>query len=146
MKIRKSMVAAAAAVALGGAGAVVIPTVASAQSASHTLTFVSVTKKSIMFTKTSGGAQDTDVNAKGKTVGFDMLYFTATSSTTGSGDATVDTTGGFLYATFTVNLKTGAVSNGKVTGGTGAFTGATGTLMAKAISKTKTAVTITYTT
>jgi hypothetical protein len=31
-----------------------------------------------------------------------------------------------------------------VTGGTGAFAGATGTIKAKAISKTKTAVTITY--
>ncbi len=35
-------------------------------------------------------------------------------------------------------------SNGKVTGGTGAFAGATGTIKAKDISKTKTAVTITY--
>jgi hypothetical protein len=55
---------------------------------------------------------------------------------------TGDFTGGFRYGTATVNLSTGAVSNGKVTGGTGSFTGATGTITAKAISNTKTAITI----
>ena len=40
----------------------------------------------------------------------------------------------------------GAITNGKVTGGTGSFAGATGTIKAKAISGTKHAVTITYST
>jgi hypothetical protein len=53
--------------------------------------------------------------------------------------------GGFLYGTGTVNIKTNKFSNGKVTGGTGPFAGATGTITTKTISKTKTAVTITYT-
>jgi hypothetical protein len=56
----------------------------------------------------------------------------------------VSSPGGFLYGTFTISLKTGAISNGKVTGGTGAFAGATGTIKAKDLSSTKTAVTITY--
>ena len=73
-----------------------------------------------------------------------MLYFAATSPTSVAVNATVDTKGGFLYGTFTLNLKTGAVTNGKVTGGTGAFKGATGTIKAKTISNTKHAVTITY--
>ena len=60
-----------------------------------------------------------------------MLYFAAASATTGNVNVTVDTTGGFLYGTFTVNFKTGATSNGKVTGGTGSFVGATGTIKAK---------------
>jgi hypothetical protein len=40
----------------------------------------------------------------------------------------------------------GAVSNGKVTGGTGAFKGATGTITAKNLNKagTRTAVKVTY--
>ncbi len=59
-------------------------------------------------------------------------------------NATVETNGGFLYGTFTLSLKTGAVTNGKVTGGTGAFAGATGTIKATTISSTKHAVTITY--
>jgi hypothetical protein len=58
----------------------------------------------------------------------------------------VSSPGGFLYGTFTISLKTGAISNGKVTGGTGAFAGATGTIKAKSLNATQTkhAVTITY--
>jgi hypothetical protein len=147
VKIRKSFAAAGVA-ALIGAGALALPAAASANSATHTLKFISVTKKSVSFTKTTGGQQDTDVNAAGKTVGFDMLYFSATSSTTGNLNVTVDTTGGFLYGTATVNFSTGAVTNGKVTGGTGSFAGATGTFKTKNLNKagTRTAVTITYST
>jgi hypothetical protein len=59
-----------------------------------------------------------------------------------------DPDGGFLYGTATVSNKTGAVTNGKVTGGTGSFKGATGTIKAKALNKsgTRHAVTITYST
>jgi hypothetical protein len=147
LKIRTS-IAAAGAVALLGAGAIVLPAVASASSATHTLKFISVTKNSTMFTKTSGAQQDTDVNTANKTVGFDMLYFTATSATAGAVNITGDFNGGFLYGTGTINFKTGAFSNGKVTGGTGAFAGATGTIKAKNLNKagTRTAVTITYST
>jgi hypothetical protein len=148
MKIRTSIAAAGAAVVLGTTGALVLPAVASAHSTTHTLKFISVTKQSIMFTKATGGQQDTDVNAVGKTVGFDMLYFKSVSATTGNVNVTVDTTGGFLYGTLTVNFKTGAISNGKVTGGTGSFVGATGTITAKNLNPagTRTAVTITYST
>jgi hypothetical protein len=54
-----------------------------------------------------------------------------------------DTKGGFLYGTVTTTDK-GMTFKGKVTGGTGPFKGATGTITAKAISSTKTAVTIVY--
>ena len=146
MKLRTSLAAAGTAVILGTAGAVVLPAVASAHSGAQTLKFISVTKKSIMLTKTSGAQQDTDLSATGKIVGFDMLYFAAASATTGAVNATVDTAGGFLYGTLTVNFKTGAITNGKVTGGTGAFAGATGTIKAKNLNKagTRTAVTVTY--
>jgi hypothetical protein len=109
---------------------------------------VQILRKGVVgFTKTTQGQQDTDVNTAGKTVGFDELYVAGNPSTgTGAVNATVDTTGGLLYSTFTVNFKTGAVTAGKVTGGTGAFAGATGTFKAKALNKagTKYAVTITY--
>jgi hypothetical protein len=144
MKVRTSMIAAGAAVVLGTTGALVLPAVASAHSASTTLKFVSVEKASVFFGKTALAQQDTDVNAKGKTIGFDELYVAVVSATTGNVNITGDISGGFLYGTGTINLKTGAFTNGKVTGGTGAFKGATGTIKAKAISKTKTAVTITY--
>ena len=144
MKLRTSLAAAGAAVVLGTTGALVLPAVASAHSATHTLKFIAVQKATVSFTKTTGANQETDVNAAGKTVGFDMIYFAATSATSGAVNITVDTTGGFLYGTATVSVKTGAITNGKVTGGTGSFAGATGTIKAKDLSSTKTAVTITY--
>ena len=144
MKVRTSIIAAGAAAVLGATGALALPAVASANSATHTLKFISVTKKSVQFTKTTIGQQDTDVNAAGKTVGFDMLYFAVTSATTANVNVTVATNGGFLYGSGTINFKTNAFSNGKVTGGTGSFAGATGTIKAKDLSSTKTAVTITY--
>jgi hypothetical protein len=139
---RRSVIAVGAAVILGTTGALVVPAVASAHSTTHTLKFTSVEKKSIEFTKTAGGQQDTDVNSKGKTTGFDMLYFTA-SATSASVNITVDTSGGILYGTATISFKTGKAS-GKVTGGTGAFKGATGTIKATAISNVREAFTITY--
>jgi hypothetical protein len=123
MKLRTSIIAAGAAVVLGTTGAFVLPAVASAHSATTTLKFIAVQKAM---------------------VSFDMLYFKVISSSSAAVNATIDTKGGFLYGTFNVNLKTGAVTNGKVTGGTGAFAGATGTITAKTISSTKHAVTITY--
>jgi hypothetical protein len=143
MKVRTAIIAGGAAAVLGTAGALV-PAMASAHNASTTLKFISVTKKSVQFTKTTIGQQDTDVNAAGKTVGFDMLYITFTSATSATVNITGDLSGGFLYGTGTESSS--GFSNGKVTGGTGAFKGATGTIKAKNLNKagTRTAVTITY--
>jgi hypothetical protein len=145
MKLRAS-IAAVGAAALVSSAALAVPALASPHAATHTLTFISVTRQSITLTNTSGAQQDTDVNAKGKPVGFDMLYFAVRSATAATLYATVDTTGGFLYGTFTYHTKTGAITNGKVTGGTRAFVGATGTIKLKNLNKagTRTAVTITY--
>jgi hypothetical protein len=144
MKLCTSLAAAGAAVVLGTTGALVLPAVASAHGTTHTLRFVSVQKATVGFTRATGGLQNTDVNTVGKTIGFDMLYFAATSPSSVAVNLTVDTKGGFLYGTFTFNPKTGVVTNGKVIGGTGAFAGATGTIKVKTISSTKHAVTITY--
>jgi hypothetical protein len=144
MKLRTSIIAAGAAVVLGTTGALVLPAVASAHSASTTIKFTSVQKAMVNFSKTAFGQQDTDVNATGKTMGYDELYITATSSTSGSVNISAVLNGGVLYGTGTVNFSTGAFTNGKVTGGTGKFKGATGTITTKDISSTKTAVTVTY--
>ena len=144
MKIRTS-IAATAAAALVGAGAFMLPAIAaSAGPATHTLKFISVTKASVQLSKTMSAEQDTDVSSKGKVIGYDELYFAVTSNSTAHGWVTVDVDGGFIYGTFTINLKTGAVTNGKVTGGARAFKGATGTFTAKAVSGTRDAVKITY--
>jgi hypothetical protein len=144
MKVRTS-IAAVAAAALVGTGALMLPAIASAGTASHTLKFVSVEKASVNLSSTMGAQQDTDVNSKGKVIGYDELYF-AFGKTSAAGWFTLDVDGGFIYGTFTVNFKTGAITNGKVTGGARAFKGATGKLTAKDLSSTRTAVTITYTT
>ncbi|MGN6171620.1 MAG: hypothetical protein ACTHPS_01450, partial [Streptosporangiaceae bacterium] len=128
MKLRTSLAAAGAAVVLGTTGALVLPAVASAHSGTHTLKLIEVQNGTVSFTRATGGIRNTDVNAAGKTVGFDMLYFAATSPSTVAVNLTVDTKGGFLYGTFTFHPRTGVVTNGKVTGGTGAFAKATGTI------------------
>jgi hypothetical protein len=144
MKLRTPIIAASAAAVLGTTGALVVPAMASAHSASTTLKFTALQKATIPFTKTTQGTQETDVSSTGKAIGFDMIYLAIKSSTAATANITCDFTGGFLYGTASVNLKTGAITNGKVTGGTGAFKGATGTIKVKTISNTKHAVTITY--
>jgi len=146
MRVRTSIATVGIAVLAGG-GAVALPAMAaSTHAVTHVLKFISVTKADAGFTKTEGGQQDTDVNSKGKVIGYDELYFATVSKTTGAGNITLDTAGGFLYGTFSLNMVTGAVTDGKVTGGTGAFKGAAGTITAKNenAAGTRTAVTITY--
>jgi hypothetical protein len=89
--------------------------VASAHSAATTLKFTAVQKATHSFTSTTFGIQETDVNSTGKTIGFDMLYFTATSATTGAANVTVDTKGGFLYG-LVATTNGGKTFSGKVTG------------------------------
>jgi hypothetical protein len=144
MKIRTTIAAAGAAVVLGGAAGLTVPAVASAHAAAHTLKFTAVFVNSAPFTSTNFGAQDTDVNSTGKTIGFDDLNVTYMGPS-GSGHVALDIKGGFLYGTI-ATTNAGKTFSGKVTGGTGPYRGATGTITAKATSSTKTAVTITYTT
>ena len=148
MKVHTSIVATAAgAAALVGAGAFILPAVAaSTPTATHTLQFISAKKASVNFTASTGAQQDTDVNSAGKVVGYDMVYFKIVSRTTATLNITGTTNGGMLYSTGKFNLNTGAFSDGKVTGGTGAFKGATGTLTARSLNKagTRTLVKITY--
>jgi hypothetical protein len=149
MKIRRAITATAitaTAAAVIATGAFVLPAVASASPAAHTLKFISVEKGSVQLSKTMFAQQDTDVNAKGKVIGYDELYIAATSATAGDGWFAGDVDGGFIYGTFKLNLTTGAVTDGKVTGGARAFKGATGKLTTKDLSSTRTAVTLTSST
>ena len=143
MKLRTSIAAATAAALIGG-GALAVPAFASPQATTHKLSFISVTKTEVNFSKTSVGVQETDVSKVGKIVGFDEIYGVAVSATASAANVTIVTTGGMLYGTFDISLVTGKITDGKVTGGTGQFKKATGTLTASAINNVKTAVTITY--
>jgi hypothetical protein len=144
MKIRTS-IALAGAVAIVGTGALILPAAASACTTSRTLGFTAETKGSVGFSRSTEAEQDTDVNSKGKVVGYDMLYVALVSSTTAAINITVDVNGGMLYGTATLNGE-GAVANGKVTGGTGKFKGATGKFTVKTLNTagTRHAVAFTY--
>ena len=145
MTIRTSIAAAGAAVVLAGAGAVLVPAIASAHSTTHTLKFTAVSLKQANFSKTDGGTTEQDVNSAGKTIGFDVINFAFNPTTnTGTVNVALSTHGGILYGA--LKPSNGPIIKGTVTGGTGAFQGATGTIVGKQLNKagTKTAVTITY--
>ena len=151
MQLRAPLVAAGSAVVLGAMGGFLLPAVANAHSAAvasapgstHTLKFIVVTNKFVRFTKATYLAQETDVSGTGKTVGFDEGSITFKTRTVATAGVTFVRLGGFLYGTFTTT-NGGKTLAGKITGGTGAFDGATGTITGKAITSIKTAVTITY--
>ena len=126
MKIRTTIAAAGTATVLGITGAILLPAAASAHTVTHTLTFTSVAQGQTKFSATSTGFEDKDLSKAGKVSAW----------------VTVDTAGGFLSGTLKVTSN--PVTHGTVTGGTGAFAGATGTITAKTISATKLAVTIIY--
>lgn len=69
------------------------------------------------------------------------MHVKITGPSSGTANAAFDVKGGLLYAT-AITTNKGKTFTGKVTGGTGAFKGATGTLTGKAITGRKTAVTI----
>lgn len=145
MKVRMSLAAVGVAALLSGTGAFLLPAGASAHSTTHTLKFIAVTVKDVKFSKTARGASDKDVNSAGKIIGFDQLYFAFNPKTNKvAGGVTLDTNGGFLYGT--LHFTQGPVTHGTVTGGTGTFKAATGTITARNLNKsgTRTAVTITY--
>src|ERR1700761_2127837 len=91
-----------AAAAVGGAFAV--PALASPHPAAHTLRYISVSKAGIGFSDTSAGVQQTDVSKAGKVVGFDEVYGVNISASAVANDLTLDTKGGLLYGTYTLNL------------------------------------------
>ena len=146
MKIRTSIAAAGAAAVLAGAGAVMLPAMASAHSTTHTLKFTAVMMTpQTFFTQTSAGQADKDVNSAGKVIGYDVINVKFNPQTnTATGGVALSTNGGILYGT--LKLSNGPATTGTVTGGTGTFKGATGTISGKSLSKTRTAVTVTYTT
>jgi hypothetical protein len=155
MKHRIAVAAIATATALGGTCAFLVP-MASASTAgastagasavkTRTLSFTSVQEAVHNYSQTASDQQDKDVNKAGKVVGYDLLYLVFNPKTeTAKINFTAVTNGGFIYGV--ANASSNPVSHGTITGGTGIFKGASGTLLAKNLNNagTKTAVTITY--
>ena len=144
LRTRIAIAAMATAAAIGTTGAFLLPA-ASARAVTHTLTFTSVQQATAKLSPTIQIAADKDVTTAGKVIGYDVLRFSFNPKTnTTSIGVAVDLNGGFLYGLMTES--SGPVTHGTVTGGTGTFKGATGTIAAKALNQTGTriAVTIMY--
>jgi hypothetical protein len=143
----RTLIAATATAGLLGTSAFLLPAVASPHSATHTLKFTSIQVKSLNFGKTQFGQSDKDVNSAGKTIGFDIINGSFDPKTGAvSIDVSFDTTAGFMY--FHLHNTSSADDRfaGKMTGGTGDFKHATGSLVAQNLNKSgsRTAITITY--
>lgn len=116
---------------------------ASAGTVTHTLSFTAVQQAAANFASTSGEL-DNDVDKSGKVIGYDILSIAFNQKTK---KATIDvalvTDGGMLYGVMPTSAP---VSAGRVTGGTGTFQGATGSITATVPnhSTTHTNIVITY--
>jgi hypothetical protein len=146
MKHRIAIAALATAAALGGAGAVLVPAASASPSAvkSHTITFTSVEVATVNYPH-SAAQQDRDVNKAGKVIGYDVLYSVFNPKTMSARiNFTAVTNGGVVYGV--ANAGASPVIHGTVTGGTGIYKGAAGTILARNLNKagTRTSVTITY--
>lgn len=139
------VVAAVGASAAIGAGAFLLPAVASTNATTHTLKFTAVAQLQTNFSRTEFGQDEKDVNSAGRIIGFDVIHGSFDPATnTARGDVALSTKGGILYGK--LRFSNGPITRGTVTGGTGKFEGATGTIYGKSLNKqgTRTAVTVTW--
>jgi hypothetical protein len=148
LRTRLSLTALATAVAAGTAGAALLPA-ANAQpltrTHNHTLAFTLVEQTQVQFSPTLSIAEDKDLNHAGKVIGYDVIRFCFDPKTTTAViGVTIDLPGGFLYGQ--VYEGSSPVSHGTVSGGSGAYRGATGTITVKALDNDddRAAVTIAY--
>jgi hypothetical protein len=136
MKVRTSLALAGSAAALATAGLLAGPALASNASPTHTLKFSTHSIAMHNFGKNGGVALDKDTHA-GKVVAYDMLDFVSANGA----DVSLGLPDGFLYARITFS-KSGAIT-GKITGGTAAYKGDTGTVKGQQ-GKTGANVTVKY--
>ena len=128
------------------AGAFLMPAGASSNRATrHTLRFTATVQQSTNFSPNSFGQDEVDTNAAGQIIGFDVINGVFNPRTnTAKGRVAFSTRGGILYGS--LRFSDGPVTHGRVTGGTGKFKGAKGTIYGRNLnaSGTRTAVTVTY--
>jgi len=138
--------------ALGGvgvlaAGAAVVPAaLAAPRTTSHTLHVTSVVQKQRQLGRGTFLQDEKDLR-NGKVIGFDVVRFQSTSNSTAAGRVAFAGKGGFLFGKLSINFNS-PTFHGTVTGGTGAYKGATGTISGKELNSagTRTAVTLKFTT
>ena len=96
----------------------------------------------LFFSKTSFASTDKDVRG-GKTIGRDVLSCTDAGQGSSHCYVAFAQKGGLLYVKFALSDKTGALK-GTVTGGTGSFAHANGTLAGQAVSHSDVKITLHY--
>ena len=140
MKVRRSLLTGVVAAAMLG----LVPAglaLASAHSRSATtIKFVATQTAQHRSSKTTFEQVGTETKS-GKLIGYYTLSCRLTSATSGKCGGAGSLSRGMIYFRFPLST-TSKTFVGKVTGGTGAFSGATGTITGKSISKKKEAVTI----
>ena len=144
MKVR-TLIAGIGAAAVVASSGLLLTTAASAQSAPQILKFVTVLQNAVGYSATASAAMDEDFSTSGTLIGFDVLHFTANPV---SGEVTIDAAvvvdGGVIYGKLTSASPTALPASGKVTGGTGTFRHAAGTITAVAQSATSSLVTVVF--
>lgn len=143
MQVRRSLLIGAVAAATLG----LVPAglaLASAHSPSATtIKFVATQTGQHRSSKTTFEQVGTETN-NGKQIGYYTLSCQLTSATAGKCGGAGSFSRGMIYFRFPLSTKSNTFS-GTVTGGTGAYRGAKGTITGKTISKKKEAVTIVIT-
>jgi hypothetical protein len=143
LRTRISIAAVATVAAAGATGTFLLPA-ANAHGMTQTLRFTSVQQATANLSPTTGASEDKDITQTGAVIGYDILRFSFNpkTNTTWIG-AAIDLNGGFVYGQM---RESEPVTRGVVTGGTGTYRGATGTITAKTVGQdgTMTAVAITY--
>jgi hypothetical protein len=143
MKLHVPIAALATAAGIAATSAFLLPT-ANAKTVTHTMTFTSLEQTNVTFSQLAGGEVDKDVSKANKLVGWDLVRITVDPKTHKiAGGFTLMTIGGFLYGTVS---PANGTSHGTVTGGTGDFKGAIGTMLVRDLNKSgsKSAITITW--
>ena len=147
MKLRLLVVLAGTTAAVG-VGAFLLPAAGHSGSpaTTHTIRFTAVTEKQATLGKSTFVQSQVDHNKAGTVIGVDVINVAFSSTMSLShGRVALSAKGGMLYGMLT--FPTATTTTGKVTGGTGRFKGATGTIVGKNLnaSGTRTKVTVTYT-
>jgi hypothetical protein len=132
-------VVAAGSLAVTGIGV----SVAASSAGTHTLKVTSTEILSKNLPKNQFLDTDKDTS-NGKYVGSDVVIGVYDPKTQGvKARVAFALSGGIMYANFSVNAKTGALT-GKLTGGSGKFKDVSGTITGTPVSKKATAVTVIY--
>jgi hypothetical protein len=142
MNLTHKIVTALAATAVAAGGMAVAVEAASAQTSSHTVHFTAVSLKSTQVM--NGFAQAEKDVQRGKIIGYDAVSCAFNTKThKASCDGSFARGDGLLYVHATVGAT--GHGSGKVTGGTRAYKGATGTItLSPGARQNQTKITITY--